>query len=123
MNTRHTVAALVLVLLGAAGARPSAEQNDSLRPQALRVLRTAMESEQRWIKVHAAEALLSLNEPRDVARTFEIELAANGGEPQYRIGIWRVLAQAARSDRQREPWIAKIGDTGRIRMSATQYAG
>jgi SSS family solute:Na+ symporter len=108
MNTRHTVAALVLVLLGAAGARPSAEQSGSLRPQALRVLRTAMESEQRWIKVHAAEALLSLNEPQDVARTFEIELAANGGEPQYRIGIWRVLAQAARSDREREPWIAKI---------------
>ena len=60
MNTRHGVAALVLVVLGAAGARRSAEQNDSLRPRALRILRTAMESEQRWIKVHAAEALLSL---------------------------------------------------------------
>ena len=108
MSTRHRVAALVLVALGAAGAHPSAELRQNTRQTALRVLRAAMESEQRWIKVHAAEALLSLGESQDVARTFEIELAARGGEPQYRIGIWRVLAQAAQTDQQREPWITKI---------------
>jgi SSS family solute:Na+ symporter len=107
MNARHRVVSLLLVALCAAGARTSAEQNEPTRQNALRILRGAMESEQRWVKVHAAEALLSLGEPRDVARTFEIELASHGGEPQYRIGIWRVLAQAA-GGQPREPWVAKI---------------
>ena len=82
--------------------------NERLRQKALHVLRTAMEAEERWIKVHAAEALLSLGYPRGAARTFETELASKGGEPQYRIGIWRVLAQAARNDQLREPWIRRI---------------
>jgi SSS family solute:Na+ symporter len=108
MHTRHAGLSFLLAALCAAGPRPANAQTESLRPKALHVLRTAMESEQRWIKVHAAEALLALDEPRDVARTFESELAAKGAEPQYRIGIWRVLAQAARGDQQREPWITKI---------------
>jgi SSS family solute:Na+ symporter len=119
MNARNRVVPLLLVVLSAAvvlragtangsSAPPSADVNESLRQRALSVLRTAMEAEDRWIKVHAAEALLSLGYPRGVARTFEKELASKGGEPQYRIGIWRVLAQAAPSDRQREPWMTKI---------------
>ena len=79
-----------------------------LRTQAVQVLRSTLETEQRWIKVHAAEALLSSGQPDGVARAFESELIAHGSEPEYRIGIWRVLAQAAPTDQQRQPWIAKI---------------
>ena len=82
--------------------------DEHLRTQAVQVLRTTLGNEQRWVKVHAAEALLSSGQPDGVARAFESELIAHGGEPEYRIGIWRVLAQAARTDRQREPWITKI---------------
>jgi SSS family solute:Na+ symporter len=89
-------------------ARPSADVNESLRQEALQVLRTAMDTEERWIKVHAAEALLSLGYPEGVTQTFERERAEKGAEPQYRIGIWRVLARAARTDQQREPWITQI---------------
>jgi hypothetical protein len=67
-----------------------------------------MAMEERWIKVHAAEALLSAGYPQGVASTFERELASKGAEPQYRIGIWRVLAQASRSNAQRDSWIRKI---------------
>ena len=82
--------------------------DEQLRTQAVQVLRSTLETEQRWIKVHAAEALLSAGQPDGVVRAFEIEFASHGTEPEYRIGIWRVLAQAAPTDRQREPWITKI---------------
>lgn len=82
--------------------------DEQLRTQAVQVLRSTIETEQRWIKVHAAEALLSAGQPDGVVRAFEIEFASHGTEPEYRIGIWRVLAQAAPTDRQREPWITKI---------------
>jgi hypothetical protein len=108
VNKRRGLILLLLVVLSAAGARRPADANDGLRQKALHALREAMNSQERWIKVHAAEALLAGGEPQDVARTFDSELAAKGGEPQYRIGIWRVLAQAARSREQREPWIARI---------------
>src|SRR5436190_22221225 len=76
---------------------PPAAVSDSLRQKELQVLRTALEREERWSKVHAAEFLLSLDYPQGVAQIFERELASRGDEPEYRIGIWRVLAQAART--------------------------
>ena len=119
MNAIHRVVPHLLIALSAIfglplgtanahGASPPAAVNDRLRHKALHVLRTALEEQERWIKVHAAEALLSLDEPQGVTRIFESELASKGVEPQYRIGVWRVLAQAARRDQQREPWISRI---------------
>jgi hypothetical protein len=96
---------------GPAGASPLQSPDtasEALRTQAVGVLRTTLADEEKWIKVHAAEALLSLGYPQGVTQRFEIELASKGGEPEYRIGIWRVLAQAAPGDRQREPWVRKI---------------
>ncbi len=92
---------------GRAGTQPVAV-NESLRQKGLVVLRTGLEKEERWVKVHAAESLLSLDYPQGVAQIFERELAAKGSDPEYRIGIWRVLAQAARSNQEREQWISKI---------------
>ncbi|MBI3399841.1 MAG: hypothetical protein HY048_00350 [Acidobacteria bacterium] len=90
---------------GAANGTPA---NDGLQSRALGVLREALEKEQSWTKVHAAEALLSVGHPEGVMSTFERELTSKGGEPQYRIGIWRVLAQAATTEHDRDQWVGKV---------------
>lgn len=65
--------------------------------------------EERWIKVHAAEFLIW--ESQSVPAVREEFLKENerfGDIPQYRIGIWRVLAQAALNDQERAVWVNKI---------------
>ncbi len=79
-----------------------------LRALAVQVLRASLEHEQRWIRVHAAEALVDAGQQDEVARVFARELEAHGSEPEYRVGIWRVLAQAAPTAQQRQPWVTKI---------------
>jgi hypothetical protein len=98
----------LLAPVDAMAAPPQSVVSASLRPRALQILRTALEREAQWIKVHAAEALLDAGEPQGVAREFERELASKGGEPRYRIGIWRVLARTAPDDRERQQWVGRI---------------
>ena len=81
-----------------------------LRAESLRVMRDKLENEKLWAKVHAAEYLLALDCPDGVVQVFTEELDQSVDEPKYRIGIWRVLAQAAMADKQREAWINKIRD-------------
>ena len=72
------------------------------------ILRKAMKKEKEWVKVHAAEMLLTNNLFDDVRETFQTELQKEPG-PYYRIGVWRVLAQAAASDRiSRAKYIEEI---------------
>lgn len=78
------------------------------RERCLEVLRQVLDREPRWIKVHAAEFLLGLDYPDRVNQVFQAELAQYGNEPQYRIGIWRVLAKANIEQRQSAQWVAKI---------------
>jgi SSS family solute:Na+ symporter len=99
--TAATLAVLVSASLPAA-------TDDSLHDRALQVLRAALDREQRWIRVHAAEGLLAAGERPAVTAVFDRELASSGSEQPYRIGIWRVLAQAARSADAREPWVQRI---------------
>lgn len=80
----------------------------ALREPALTALRQTLEREQRWIKVHAAEHLLKLSYPQGVQVAFEAERATHEGEPKYRIGIWRVLAQAATSATERRVRVDRI---------------
>jgi hypothetical protein len=88
--------------------RRAASGADDPRSRALEILRTALQQQEQWIKVHAAEALLAVGSPQGVTRTFEMELASKGGEPKYRIGIWRVLAQAASPAQERQQWTSRI---------------
>ena len=81
---------------------PAAVVDPALAAKALALVQRALETEQRWTKVHAAEALLAVGRRGDAARAFERELAQHVGEPQYRIGIRRVLAQAAGDQRVRQ---------------------
>jgi len=85
-----------------------AAADDSLHDRALQVLHEVLDREQRWIKVHAAEGLLAAGERPAVTAVFDRELASFGNEQPYRIGIWRVLAQAARNEDAREPWVQRI---------------
>jgi SSS family solute:Na+ symporter len=79
-----------------------------LRERSIRVMREVLERQERWAKVHAAEYLLSLDYPEGVKEAFDKELESHGREPQYRIGIWRVLARAAANDREQGKWVDKI---------------
>src|SRR5262249_26880021 len=78
--------------------------------RALETLRTALRTQPKWAKVHAAEFLLGLGFPQGVAKEFEKELGNYGGEPQYRVGIWRVLARSADGSDPRNGFILKILD-------------
>ena len=97
-------------MAGGTAVPQTADADERVRQKALQTLRTALVAEERWIKVHAAEALLAAGYPQDVRSAFERELASWGAEPEYRIGIWRVLAQATRSAGQRASWIRKIAE-------------
>ena len=77
---------------------------------ALDVIRNVLMHEQGWPKVHAAEYLIWLHHPEGVQEIFTKELKAHGSEPQYRIGIWRVLGQSAGNDAERKQWFGKIRD-------------
>ena len=102
------VAGLPSMRAGAAGSSMPGGANDMLQHKALFLLRTSLQKEDRWIKVHAAEALLLFGYSTEIRQVFELELSAHGEEPKYRIGIWRVLAQAAPDLAERERWVGNI---------------
>lgn len=83
--------------------------NPNTRTRAMNLLRQSLHEQQRWVKVHAAEFLL-LNDLfiDEVRKTFEQELATQYADPQYRVGIYRVLAQTTGNEQERLQWINKI---------------
>ena len=81
-----------------------------LRDRSVAAIRQVLDREQRFIKVHAAEYLLWLGYAQGVEETFRQELQAHGGEPQYRIGIWRVLARCDVHGVEPSEWTDKIRD-------------
>ncbi len=81
-----------------------------LRGRAVAQLREALDDQEEWVKVHAAEFLLALDYPQGVTEEFTTELGEHDGKPEYRIGVWRVLARASSTDHQRNKWIGKIRD-------------
>jgi len=97
--------------LSAADSSEATKVTPKLRDQAVAVLRQALDDEQGWVKVHAAEFLLALDYyPDDVKRVFQQELERAGDEPRYRIGIRRVLALASAQQEERDAQIARIRD-------------
>ena len=81
-----------------------------LRERAIGMVREVLNHEHLWVKVHAAEYLLWLDYPDGIQEAFTQELKRHGSEPQYRIGIWRVLGRAANNDADRAEWFGKIRD-------------
>lgn len=85
-----------------------AEIGDEEREKAVAAMRRALAEEERWVKVHAAEYLIALDYPQGVSEEFSKELKKYGDEPQYRVGIWRVMALIAKRPEKREEWVDKI---------------
>lgn len=78
--------------------------------QAITILQTTLQNEERWIKVHVAEFLLSLGYRDEVRKIFEQELGNHRNDPEYRIGIWRVLAKQSQDADQRRRYVNQIRD-------------
>lgn len=105
------VVANVVVLLAcspSAVAETATKVTPELRENSIRTLRDVLEKEDRWVKVHAAEFLLELDYRDGVEATFLQELDRYGEEPEYRIGIWRVLAKATYDPKAKARWISRI---------------
>ncbi|RQP08179.1 MAG: hypothetical protein EAS52_25570 [Parapedobacter sp.] len=80
-----------------------------LKQHALNDLKKLVHTQEEWIKVHVAEFLIWENySVNDVRKVFLGEERKHGDQPRYRIGIWRVLAQAALTSEERESWIGRI---------------
>ena len=113
-QTGRTLFPMVAVLMIAgstlAGDAEPSWVTQALRERSVAVLRKVMDGEERWVKVHAAEYLLEAGYPEGIRDVFLEEANIYGKEPQYRIGIWRVLARAADSEQEQAKWIGKIRD-------------
>ena len=82
--------------------------SDSLKNESVEVLRSVMNNQQEWVKVHAAEYLLWSGYPEGVQKTYLEEEKKWDTVPRYRIGIWRVLYQAASIPDEKKRWLNKI---------------
>ncbi|SHN14414.1 transporter, SSS family [Cyclobacterium lianum] len=100
------------VLLFSACEKNDAAIGDDLRQRAIQELDTVMVKQERWVKVHAAEYKIELGYTEDVAETFMAELLQAQNQSQYRIGVWRVLAQcnSLEVDQYREKIAAAFRD-------------
>lgn len=82
--------------------------SDSLKDQCIQKLREVMNTQSKFVKVHAAEYLLWSGHPEGVRETFMKEEQQFDSAKPYRIGIWRVLAQADSNAKEKAAWIGKI---------------
>lgn len=102
--------ALIFAGLAAAGCTTNQKRVDSrnVREQSVEILRTTLNREEEWVKVHAAEYLLWAGYPEGVKDVFLKENEVRGTRSRYRIGIWRVLAQASEREEEKAKWLGKI---------------
>lgn len=77
--------------------------------EACEALRQVVREESTWVKVHGAEVLLAAGDNQLVAEVFKQEEQLHGQEKNYRVGIWRVLAQACPGERKQ--WWGRIAAT------------
>jgi hypothetical protein len=78
--------------------------------KALEELRALLCSDERFVRVHAAESLIEFGEPDEARRIFSIELNAHRDTPGYRVVVMRVLSNASSTDTERERWMNQIRD-------------
>lgn len=90
--------AVVLCTACNSGQKEKEMSVDELKKEAVDTLRKVLHGQQEWVKVHAAEFLIWTEHPEDVKEIYIKELEHFFEKPQYRIGIWRVLAQLSDSD-------------------------
>jgi SSS family solute:Na+ symporter len=108
----HRALLLCALCLAPAVSRAGESESDDTqrRARCVGILRDVLRTQERWIKVHAAEYLLQLDYPEGVREQFEQQRLVYENEPEYRIGVWRVLAQADAEERRSAAWVNKIRD-------------
>lgn len=74
----------------------------------IEVLRSVMQHEERFVKVHAAEALIELGATEGVKDVFIAQEREHRETQMYRLGVWRVLARLSAGTPEQEQWIAGI---------------
>lgn len=72
-------------------------------------LQRSVREQTQWAKVHTAEYLIDLGYRENLYDVFEQENELRSDIPEYRIGVWRVLARLAPGEEQGQ-LIKKIGD-------------
>lgn len=82
--------------------------SSELKEESIEVLRTVMQTQSEWVKVHAAEFLIWSGHPGDVREIYIEEEKQFGNKSPYRIGIWRVLAQETEEPDDKKEWTNKI---------------
>lgn len=95
------------IMLNACGSKDSGESSE-MEQQSLAVLRNVLATHSEWVKVHAAEYLLWSGNPEGVQEAYLEEEKLFASKSPYRIGIWRVLAQAAATEAEKKQWTDKI---------------
>ena len=109
-------AALMFTLLWAVGSWQLAgaalpESSRVTRPErCLAELRRACRRNRDGSNAGAGEALVALGYSQEVGATFQRELEEYGEQPQYRVGISRIVARAGTDDQQRRSCERKIRD-------------
>lgn len=88
--------------------KPDSSASEHIEQQSIAVLRQVLATQHEWVKVHAAEYLIWSGHPAGVQEAFLQEEKQWGAKPQYRVGIWRVLAQAAGTPAGMKIWTDKI---------------
>ncbi|MCM4173504.1 hypothetical protein DHD32_18670 [Arenibacter sp. TNZ] len=101
---------LVLICVQSIGCKEhkKAAVSESLATSAKGKLQYALENSKEWEKVHAAEYILNLGYSNNVHDIFIEEEKQKRDEPYYRIGVWRVLNQAAISSEEKNQWLDSI---------------
>ena len=79
-----------------------------LADRALKIIQGVLHSQSEWVKVHAAEYLIWAGHPQGVKEIYLQEEKLLGNKSQYRIGIWRVLAQVSDNAEEKQIWTGKI---------------
>ena len=85
-------------------------QSDPLAEKAIDELREVLHKQSLFIKVHAAEYLVWLGYTEEVKKVYLSENDLYQAQTPYRIGIWRVLAQAEKKPEDQMKWINKVFD-------------
>ncbi|MEO8765988.1 MAG: hypothetical protein ABI416_16930 [Ginsengibacter sp.] len=101
---------LCLASFNIASLKTCISMTDPLEEKALNEIRGTLKTKNQWTKVHAAEYLIWLGHSTEVKKEFLHENELHGTEPGFRIGIWRVLAEAETNHVQKMQWINKIFD-------------
>lgn len=99
---------LIIITMSCTETKKNEELAEDIKQESLTVLRDVLYQQNEWVKVHAAEFLLWSGYPENVRDIYLKEEIQYGTQPKYRIGIWRVLAQAVEDTIEKKRWTDKI---------------